>query len=59
MSMNLASELNARIKPKSMLLKSFGGHQLDTVGTCVLPTKVNGVKDSIPLEYHVIKCHQG
>ena len=38
-----------------MLLKSFGGHQLDTVGTCVLPTSVNGVKDSIPLEYYVIK----
>ena len=34
MSMHLASELNARIEPTSMLLKSFGGHQLDTVGTC-------------------------
>ena len=55
MSMQLASELNARIEPTSMLLKSFGGHQLDTVGTFVLPTRVNGVKDSIPLEYYVIK----
>ena len=26
MSMHLASELNARIQPTSMLLKSFGGH---------------------------------
>ena len=25
------------------------------MGTCVLPTRVNGVKDSIPLKYHVIK----
>ena len=38
MSMHLASELNARIEPTSMLLKSFGGHQLDTVGTRILPT---------------------
>ena len=30
-------------------------HQLDTVGTCVLPTRVNGANDSIPLEYYVIK----
>ena len=55
MSMHLASELNARIEPTSMLLKSFGGHQLDTVGTCVLQTRVHGVKDSLPLEYYVIK----
>ena len=55
MSTHLASELNARIEPTSMLLKSFGGHQLDTVGTCVLPTRVKGAKDSIPLEYYVIK----
>ena len=34
MSMHLASELNARIEPTSMLLKSFGGHQLDTVSKC-------------------------
>ena len=38
-----------------MLLKSFGGHQLDTVGTRILPTRVYGAKDSIPLEYYVIK----
>ena len=56
MSMHLASGLNARREPTSMLLKSFGGHRLDTVGTCVLPTRVNGVKDSIPLE---LLCHQG
>lgn len=55
MSMHLASELSARIEPTSMLLKSFGGHQLDTVGTSILPTGVNGAKDSIPLEYYVIK----
>ena len=55
MSMHLASESSARIEPTSMLLKSFGGHQLDIVGTCVLPTRVNRAKDSIPLEY----CHQG
>ena len=55
MSMHLASELSARIEPTSMLLKSFGGHQLDTVGTSIVPTRVNGAKDSIPLEYYVIK----
>ena len=55
MSMHLASELSARIEPTIMLLKSFGGHQLDTVGTSILPTRVNGAKDSIPLEYYVIK----
>ena len=55
MSIHLASELSARIEPTSMLLKSFGGHQLDTVGTRILPAEVNGAKDSIPLEYYVIK----
>ena len=25
------------------------------VTTCVLPTRVNGVEDSIPLEYYIIK----
>ena len=55
MSMHLASELSARIEPTSMLLKSFGGHQLDTVGTSILPTTVNGAKDSIPFGYYVIK----
>ena len=51
MSMHLASELNARIEPTSMLLKSFGGHQLDTVGKCVLDTKTNEATGSTPLEY--------
>ena len=39
MSMRLANELNAQIGPTSMLLKSFGGHQLETVGKCFLNTK--------------------
>ena len=55
MSMHLASELNARIEPTSMLLKSFGGHQLDTVGKCVLDTKTNEATGSTPLEYYVIR----
>ena len=55
MSMHLASELRARIEPTSILLKYFGGYQLDTVGTRILPTRVNGAKDSIPLECYVIK----
>ena len=38
MPMQMANELNARIEPTSMLLKSFGGHQLDTVGKCFLDT---------------------
>ena len=53
--MHLASELNARIEPTSMLLKSFGGHQLDTVGKCVLDTKTNEATGSTPLEYYVIR----
>ena len=28
-SLGLANELNAQIQPTSMLLRSFGGHQLD------------------------------
>ena len=53
--MHLASELNARIEPTSMLLKSFGGGQLDTVGKCVLDTKANEATGSTPLEYYVIR----
>jgi len=55
MSMHLASKLNAPIEPTSMLLKSFGGHQLDTVGKCVLDTKTNEATGSTPLEYYVIR----
>ena len=55
MSMHLTSELTARIEPTSMLLKSFCGHQLDTVGKCVLDTKTNEATGSTPLEYFVIR----
>ena len=55
MSMHLATELIARIEPTSMLLKSFGGHQLDTVGKCVLDTKANEATGSTHLEYYAIR----
>ena len=55
MSMRLANELNARIEPTNMLLKSFGGHQLDTVGKCFLDTKVNQSKGTTSLEYYVLR----
>ena len=55
MSMRLANELNARIEPTNMLLKSFGGHQLDTVGKCLLDTKVNQSKGTTSLEYYVLR----
>jgi len=54
-SIHLVTELNARIEPTSMLLKSFGGHQLDTVGKCVLDRKANESTVSTSLEYYVIK----
>lgn len=38
-----------------MLLKSFGGHQLDTVGKCFVDMKVNKIKGSTPLEYYVLR----
>ena len=52
-SLGLANELNARVQPTSMLLKSFGGHQLDTVG--LLDTKERGTKGSKPLEFYVLR----
>ena len=53
-SLGLANELNAQVQPTSMLLKSFGGHQLDTVGKCLLDTRVKEVKGSTPLEFYVL-----
>ena len=53
-SLSLANELNAQVQPTSMLLKSFGGHQLDTVGKCLLDTKVKEAKGSVPLEFYVL-----
>ena len=41
MYMRLANELNAQMEPTSMLLKSFGGHQIKSVGKCFLNMKVN------------------
>ena len=38
-----------------MLLKSFGGPQLDTVGKCLLDTKVKEAKGSTPLEFYVLR----
>ena len=38
-----------------MLLKSFEGHQLDTVGKCLLDTKVREAKGSTPLEFYVVR----
>ena len=55
MYMRLANELNAQIGPTSMLLKSFGGHQLETVGKCFLNTKVNERKGPTPLDYYVLR----
>ena len=54
-SLGLANELNAQVQPTSMLLKSFGGHQLDTVGKCLLDTKERGAKGSKPLEFYVLR----
>ena len=54
-SLGLANELNAQVQPTSMLLKSFGGHQLDTVGKCLLDTKANESKGSTPLEFYVLR----
>ncbi|XP_068674514.1 uncharacterized protein [Montipora foliosa] len=56
-SLGLANELNAQVQPTSMLLKSFGGHQLhvDTVGRCLLDTKVKEAKGSTPLEFYVLR----
>ena len=54
-SLDLANELNAQVQPTSMLLKSFGEHQLDTVGKCLLDTKVKETKGSTPLEFYVLR----
>jgi len=55
-SLGLANELNARVPPTNMLLKSFGGHQLDTVGKCLLDTKVKkDYKGLTPLECYVLR----
>jgi len=54
-SLGLANELNAQVQPTNMLLKSFGGHELDTVGKCLLETKVKEGKGSTPLEFYVLR----
>ena len=54
-SLGLANELSAQVQPTSMLLKSFGGHQLDTVGKCLLDTKEMGAKGSKPLAFYVLR----
>ena len=54
-SLGLANELSAQVQPTSMLLKSFGGHQLDTVGKCLLDTKERGAKGSKPLGVYVLR----
>ena len=54
-SLALANDLNAQVQPTSMLLKSFGGHQLDTVGKCLLETKAKEAKGSTPLEFYVLR----
>lgn len=51
----MANELNAHVQPTSMLLKSLGGHQLDTVGKCLLETKVKEVEGSIPLKFYILQ----
>ena len=51
----MANELSAQVQPTSMLLKSFGGHQLDTVGKCLLDTKERGAKGSKPLGFYVLR----
>ena len=47
--------MNAQVQPTSILLKSFGGQQLDTVGKCLLDTKVKQAKGSTPLEFNVLR----
>ncbi|PFX23103.1 Transposon Tf2-9 polyprotein [Stylophora pistillata] len=54
-SSGLATELNSQLQPTIILLKSFGRHQLDTVGKCPLDTKVKGAKGSTPLEFYVLR----
>ena len=53
-SLALANDLNAQVQPTSMLLKSFGGRQLNTVGKCLLETKAKEAKGSTPLEFYVL-----
>ena len=43
------------LRYSQMLLKSFGGNQLDTVGKCLLDTKVKEAKVSTPLEFYVLR----
>ena len=50
-SLGLDNELNAQVQPTSMLLKSFGGHQLDTVGKYLLHTKVKGLRVQNPWSF--------
>ena len=54
-SLALANDLNAQVQPTIMLLKSFGGHQLNTVGKCLLETKAKETKGSTPLEFYVLR----
>lgn len=56
MSMRLTNELNAQVEPTSMLIRSFGGQQLETVGKCFLDTKINEIKGSTPFR---VLCSSG
>ena len=41
------------------MLKSFGGHQLDTAGKRLLDTKANTSQGFTPLEYYIIRDNVG
>lgn len=54
--MNLVDQLGGgQIEPTNMLLKSFGGYRLDTVGKCHLGTRLDNSQSSKPLEYYVVR----
>ena len=53
-SLGVANELNAQAQSTRRLLKSFGGHQLDTMAKSLLDTKVKEAKGSTPLEFYVL-----
>lgn len=51
---NLVCKLNGEIKPTSVLLTSFGGHSLDTIGMCYINTKSSKAQSSTLIEYYIV-----
>ena len=46
---------NCEVKPANLTLRSFGGHSANTLGKCLLDTKIDTHEATMPLEYYIVR----